>query len=73
MEVYKHITAILLNYIEDISTPYAIFEKIDTKHERFVKGFFIMCFGNKNKFLIGRSSQANLCEKNDKFISKIHC
>lgn len=73
MKIYKQLTEILLRQLEDVPKPFAILQNIHHKHEGIVKSFFILSFKNRATFSIGRSGQADIIEKNDKFVSKIHC
>jgi hypothetical protein len=34
--------------------------------------YFTICFAKKKSFIVGRSKNADICDKNDKTISKIN-
>jgi len=63
----------LLSNPRDIPAPYAIFQHIYGKNEESLKDFVILSFRNKSKYTIGRSRNADICDKNDNFMSKVHC
>ena len=55
----------------NIASPYAIFQVYHTEQQRG-KNYFIMCFKTKKSYTFGRSKEADICDMNDKCISKFN-
>jgi hypothetical protein len=64
-------TQSLLGNVSNIPTPYAIFE-IYQKEEEKEHNYFILTFNQKEAYTFGRSTKADICDKNDRCISKVN-
>ncbi len=64
-------TDILLGNANNIPTPYAIFEIYQREQEK-QKNYFILSFSIKESYTFGRSSKADICDRNDNCISKFN-
>ena len=55
----------------NVPSPYAIFEVYQTEQQKG-RNYFVLCFKTKQSYTVGRSSKADICDINDKCISKLN-